>query len=163
MLAIQINEEQVMRAMRPHVGMRLLTASTLVPETARFLQSYAPLRLTLEEMHDRLLDGLTARLNNLTRQTLRVMLDDGARVQLTEEKLDELADDVMGVLFESLTPFSANFVKLNDYSLHVRSLSVLRVLYTDYSSFFSDDEFAFLVRTIKRIYPPQRYCDWMRY
>ena len=152
-----------MRAMRPHVGMRLLTSSTLARETADFLQSYAPYRQTLEELHDRLLAGLTDRLGVLTLQTMRVQLDEGERVLLTEERLDELADAVMGVLFESLTPFSANFVKLNDYSLHVRSLSVLRVLYTEYSAFFSDDEFAFLVRTIKRIYPPQRYSDWMRY
>lgn len=162
-MAIPISQEQVMRAMRPHVGMRLLTSSTLARETADFLQSYAPYRQTLEELHDRLLAGLTDRLGVLTLQTMRVQLDEGERVLLTEERLDELADAVMGVLFESLTPFSANFVKLNDYSLHVRSLSVLRVLYTEYSAFFSDDEFAFLVRTIKRIYPPQRYSDWMRY
>ena len=68
----------------------------------------------------------------------------------------------MGVIFDKLTPFSANFIKLNDYSLRVYSLSALRVLYQRYASFYTKEEFDFMVHMIRTIYPPERYAAWLK-
>ena len=68
----------------------------------------------------------------------------------------------MGVLFDKLTPFSANFIKLNDYSLRVQSLSALRVLYQKYASFYSEEDLRFLKEMVSRTYPPEKYRDWLK-
>ena len=73
-----------------------------------------------------------------------------------------ITDDLMGVIFDKLTPFSANFIKLNDYSLRVYSLSALRVLYQRYASFYTKEEFDFMVHMIRTIYPPERYAAWLK-
>ena len=65
-------------------------------------------------------------------------------------------------IFEKLTPFSANFIKLNDYSLHVASLNAMRVLYEKYASYFAPEELAFMVSVIKSVYPEERYRDWLK-
>ena len=67
----------------------------------------------------------------------------------------------MGVLFNKLTPFSANFLKLNDYSLRVQSLSALRVLVTRYPSYYTEEQLHFIARMIRSIYPPERYQSWL--
>jgi hypothetical protein len=72
-----------------------------------------------------------------------------------------MTDDVMGLAFDSLNPFSANFAKLNDYALHEESLSALRVLYQKYRSFFTEEQYAFLIQMIRKIYPPERYEAWL--
>ena len=77
-------------------------------------------------------------------------------------KIAAITDDLMGVIFDKLTPFSANFIKLNDYSLRVYSLSALRVLYQRYASFYTKEEFDFMVHMIRTIYPPERYAAWLK-
>ena len=68
----------------------------------------------------------------------------------------------MGVIFDKLTPFSANFSKLIDYSLRVYSLNALRVLYQRYASFYTKGEFDFMVQMSRTIYPPERYAAWLK-
>ena len=53
---------------------------------------------------------------------------------LSMSLMAEITDDLMGLIFDSLTPFSANFIKINDYSMQVQSLNALRVLYQKYAS-----------------------------
>ena len=73
-----------------------------------------------------------------------------------------MIDDVMGLVFDSLTPFSANFTKINEYALHEESLSALRVLYQKYREFFTKEQYDFLVKMIRSIYPPERYAGWLK-
>ena len=73
----------------------------------------------------------------------------------------EITDDLMGLIFDSLTPFSANFIKINDYSMQVQSLNALRVLYQKYASYYSEEELQFMIRMIRTVYPPQRYAAWL--
>jgi len=65
------------------------------------------------------------------------------------------------VIFDKLTPFSANFIKLNDYSMRVPSLNALRVLYQKYASYYQPEEFAFMVSVIKGVYPEEKWKSWL--
>lgn len=161
-MAIPIRLQDVHRALRPCVGSRILAGDMLTIGVTNLLQSYAPYRESLEDIQKRLSEYIGKALDRLTGGTMVVLLDDYREIRLTENELDRLTDCAMGVLFESLTPFSANFIKLNDYSLRVESLSALRVLYQSYAQFFTDEEYAFLIQTIKRVYPPRAYSEWLR-
>ena len=47
-------------------------------------------------------------------------------------------------------------------SLRVYSLNALRVLYQRYASFYTKEEFDFMVHMIRTIYPPERYAAWLK-
>ena len=116
----------------------------------------------VNNLRDELEVLLITRLNSLTGGSLTVILDNYRSRRLGQAAIDAMADDLMGVVFDKLSPFSANFLKINDYSMHNASLNALRVLYQKYASFFSPEEYAFMISMIKNVYPEERYRSWMK-
>ena len=161
-MAVPIGIREVENVLRPWLGTLFLSSSGLCEGAAGVLKDYAPYRETLYQVHDRLDSYLFVTVNRLTNGSMRVVMDDYHTTRLSLQDMSWMTDDLMGVLFDTLTPFSANFERLNDYALHCESLAALRVLYQKYRSFFSEEEFCFMVAMIKKIHPAQRYCGWLR-
>lgn len=155
-------QEELEAALRPWLGSLFLTSNPLLGQLTQLLRAYAPYRQTLEDLRKEVESFLITGINRYTHSSMMVLNDRYHTVRLTEAHIRWMTDDVMGVLFDKLTPFSANFVKLNDYSLRVQSLSALRVLYQKYASFYSDEELRLLVDVVKRTYPPEKYRDWLK-
>ena len=160
-MAIPVEVKDVERVLRPWVGSLLLSSSTLAHEIACVLMEYAPYRHTLAQLRDCVGHDLLTGLNRATGGSMTIVQDNYRTRRLTLHDIEWITDDVMGVVFESLTVFSANFTKLNDYALHEESLAALRVLYQKYRSFFTDEQYQFLVRMVKSIYPVERYAEWL--
>ena len=162
-MAMPIEKSDVERALRPWVGSLFLNAHPLADLITEKLSNYAPYRQDLESLRDELEVLLITRLNSMTNGTLTVILDNYRSRRLGQAALTDMTDDLMGVVFDQLTPFSANFIKLNDYSMRNESLNALRVLYQKYASYYSSDEFAFMVHLIKDIYPEERWRTWLKH
>ncbi len=162
-MAMPIEKSDVERALRPWVGSLFLNAHPLADLITEKLSNYAPYRQDLESLRDELEVLLITRLNSMTNGTLTVILDNYRSRRLGQAALTDMTDDLMGVVFDQLTPFSANFIKLNDYSMRNESLNALRVLYQKYASYYSPDEFAFMVHLIKDIYPEERWRTWLKH
>ena len=126
-MAMPIEKTDVERVLRPWLGSLFLNAHPLAALITEKLSSYAPYRQDLKSLHDELEVLLITRLNSLTNGTLTVILDNYRSRRLGQAAIAEMTDDLMGVVFDRLTPFSANFIKLNDYSLRNESLSALPV------------------------------------
>ena len=161
-MPMPIGLDAVERALRPWLGTLFLSSNGFAQGVTRILQAYAPYRQTFEELHEDLDRYVVTGLNKLTHGSMRVVTADYRTVRLTLRDINWLTDDLMGVLFDSLTPFSANYTKINDYSLRMESLSALRVLYMKYDRFMTDEERAFLARMVKELYPEGRYGQWLR-
>ncbi|MBR4069154.1 MAG: hypothetical protein IKK08_11090 [Clostridia bacterium] len=160
-MAIPVMQQEVEQAIRPLLGATLMDSCPLTEDLTAFLRAYAPYRQGLEEFRDELEALLEDRLKRYTHGSMLVVTDRFRTIHLGKEQLRRLTDEVMGVLFDKLTPFSANFLKLNDYSLRVQSLSALRVLVTRYSSYYTEEQLHFIARMIRGIYPPERYQGWL--
>ena len=160
-MAMPVANEEVERVLRPWLGSLFVQTHPLAEEIAEYLRAYAPYRQTLESLRGELESLLMRKLNALTNQSLTVILDNYRSRRLNMATITEITDDLMGVIFDKLTPFSANFVKLNDYSMRVCSLNALRVLYQQYASYYTEEEFAFMVNLIKTVHPPQRWESWL--
>ena len=160
-MAVPISQGDVERALRPWLGTLFLASNGFARGVSQLLSEYAPYRQTLEELHAELERYVFAGLSRLTRGSMRVVLADYRTRRLTLQDIGWLTDDLMGVLLDGLTPFSANYLKIIDYSLRVESLSALRVLYQRYPEFMTAEERAFLARMVKALYPVSRYCDWL--
>lgn len=161
-MAIPVSARDVEHVLRPWFGTLFLSSNNLAEAVAQRLAAYAPYRQTLEDMRNQLEAFLLTQMNRLTNGSMTVITDNYHSRRLGMEQIAAVTDDLMGVLFDKLTPFSANFIKLNDYSLNVYSLNALRVLYQKYASFYSQEEFQFLKHMIRTIYPPQYYAAWMK-
>jgi len=160
-MAIPVMHEAVEQAIGPLLGTMLVQSCPIVEDVTEFLRSYAPYRQTLEEFRDELENMLLRLLGRYTHGSMLVIADNYQPMRLGREQLRLITDEVMGVLFENLTPFSANFIKLNDYSLRVESLSALRVLVTRYASYYTQEDLHFIARIIRSIYPPHQYQGWL--
>lgn len=161
-VAIPVDVKDVERVLRPWLGSLILTSGTLVADIASVVMEYAPYRHTLTQLRDCLAHDLLTGVNRATGGSMCVVLDNYRTKRLTLLDMQWITDDIMGLVFDNLTVFSANFEKLNDYALHEESLSALRVLYQKYRSFFSDEQYAFMIRMIQSIYPPERYAVWLK-
>lgn len=161
-MAMPVTREEVESALRPWLGTLFLSANSLTEAVTERMSGYAPYRQSLESLREELEVLLLTKLNALTNGRLTVILDNYHSRRIGQSEIADMTDDLMGLIFDKLTPFSANFVKLNDYSMRVASLSALRVLYQKYASFYSPEEFAFLVGVIKSVYPEERYRAWLR-
>jgi len=161
-MAMPVAKADVERVLRPWLGSLFLNTHPIADLLTEKLSNYAPYRQDLESLHDELEVLLITRLNSMTNGTLTVILDNYRSRRLGQSAIADMTDDLMGVIFDQMTPFSANFIKLNDYSMRNESLNALRVLYQKYASYYSPDEFAFMVRVIKNVYPEERYRAWLK-
>ncbi len=160
-MAAVIRTQDVARALHPWVGSYLLESTTLAESTADVLRSYAPYKEDLEKLCKRLDSFLFMSLRRLTMGTMRIFLDNGEEVRMRTSDFPLLTDDVLGVLMESLSPYSVNYEMLKSYSLQQPSLSALRVLYTKYQSFQTTQELQAIARTIRTCHPRERYMAWL--
>lgn len=160
-MAMPIEQADVERVLRPWLGSLFLNAHPLADIITEKLSNYSPYRQDFDSLRSELEVLLITKLNSLTGGSLTVILDNYRSRRLGQAAIADMTDDLMGVIFDKLTPFSANFLKINEYSLHNESLNALRVLYQKYASFYSPDEFAFMVQMIRNVYPEERYSGWL--
>lgn len=161
-MAMPVGKDEVERVLRPWLGTLFLSSNNLSELLTERMSGYAPYRQDLESLHDELEVLLLTRLNSLTNGSLTVILDNYRSRKLTKAVIADITDDLMGLIFDKLTPFSANFIKLNDYSMHRPSINALRVLYQKYASYFSPEEFQFMLSVVRGVYPPEKYKDWLK-
>lgn len=160
-MAVPVSHAALEAVLRPWLGSLFLSSNPMLMNLAGLLQSYAPYKQSLEDLRDDVERFLVTNISGYTRGTMQVLNDRYKTQRLNAGNIRWITDEVMGVLFDCLTPFSANFIKLNDYSLRVQSLSALRVLYQKYSSFYSLEELNVMIAFIKRTYPPENYREWL--
>lgn len=161
-MAMPIEQTDVERVLRPWLGSLFLNAHPLAETITQKLSAYSPFRQDFDSLYNELEVLLITRLNSLTGGTLTVILDNYHSRRLGQSAIAAMTDDLMGVVFDQLSPFSANYLKINEYSLHHESLNALRVLYQKYESFYTAEEREFMVRMIRTVYPEERYRGWLR-
>ena len=161
-MAMPVTTGEVERALRPWLGSLFLSSNTLAETVMERLSAYAPYRQSLESLRDELETLLLTKLTGLTNRSLTVILDNYHSRRLGRAEMADMTDDLMGIIFDKLTPFSANFIKLNDYSMRVQSINALRVLYQKYASYYKPEELAFMISIIRTVYPPERYERWLK-
>ncbi|MBE5778098.1 MAG: hypothetical protein E7331_02055 [Clostridiales bacterium] len=160
-MAVPVSHGELEAVLRPWLGSLFLSSNPMLMRLTQLLQAYAPYKQTLEDLRDEVERFLVTNISGYTRGSMQVLNDQYKTQRLNAGNIRWITDEVMGVLFDKLTPFSANFIKLNDYSLRVQSLSALRVLYQKYSSFYSPEELNVMVSFIKRTYLPEKYRNWL--
>lgn len=161
-MPVPVNLDEVNDALKPWLGALFLMSTTLSQAITYQMTQYSPARETFEQLRERLEHHMLVELNKLTRSSMCIMVENYQTKRLSLSDIEFMTDDLMGLMFDRLSPFSSNFERLNEYALQHESLAALRVLYQKYASFFSEEEYQFMVGMIKRLYPKDRYQEWLR-
>lgn len=161
-MAAAIREYDVMEALRPWLGTAIVQNTAVAREAATVLRRYSPYRQSLDELRDELESGLFHLLHKTLGVSMTVRLDDGNLRRILVKDLEPMTDDLMGVLFDSLSVYSVTYELLNAYALSHESLASLRVLYQKYSDMMSPPERSMILSIIQSVYPPDRYRRWLK-
>ncbi len=160
-MPVPIHLDDVNDALKPWLGALFLMSTPLSQELSYQMMQYSPVRETFEQLRQRLEQHILVRINKLTHASMCIVVENYQTKKLTLRDIEYMTDDLMGLMFDRLSPFSSNFEKLNEYALQHESLAALRVLYQKYASFFSEEEFQFMIHMMKSLYPKERYQDWL--
>ncbi len=160
-MAAPIEEQNVKAALRPWLGTALIENTSLAFDAANILRSYSPYRQSLDELRDTLDQFLFRALRQYLGTAMSIRLDDGRIHRVLVRDMEPMADDLMGVLFDSLSVYSVNLQLLNAYALTHESLSSIRVLYQKYQAMMTPEEHQMLATIVKEIYPQERYAHWL--
>lgn len=161
-MSAAISTYHVKRALQPFLGSELVDATSIAEEAAHVLRSYVPYRESLEQLAQRVTDALFNGLYASLGPHMRIRLDSGEITRIRMQDLPDVADAVMGVLFDGMTVYSVSFQTLKDYSLRTGSLSAMRVLYQKYDEFQSSEEKALMAQIIRDSHPRARYAAWLK-
>ena len=152
-----IESWHVREALRSRLGSSLVDEPGFPDPLADVLRSYASYKDTFANLASRVEDTLFNLLYNRLGPGMTVTMNDGSTRRVRTAELKDAADDVMGVLFDSLKVYSVTYDALHEYCMTAGSFAAMRVLYTRYAEFMPAPERKILARIIRDSRPR---ADW---
>ena len=156
-----IESWHVREALRSRFGSALADTPGIWDRTATLLQGYAPYRDTFESLASRLEDVIFNTLYEQLGPSMGARMDDGSVRRIRTAELKDAADDVMGVLFDSLKVYSVTYDSLHEYCMSAGSFAAMRVLYTRYADFMPAPERKIIARIIRDSRPRSEWETWI--
>ena len=156
-----IESWHVREALRSRFGSALADTPGIWDRTAALLQGYAPYRDTFESLASRLEDVIFNTLYEQLGPSMSARMDDGSVRRIRTAELKDAADDVMGVLFDSLKVYSVTYDSLHEYCMSAGSFAAMRVLYTRYADFMPAPERKIIARIIRDSRPRAEWETWI--
>ena len=151
----------VREALRSRFGSALVDQPGIWDRAASLLQRYAPYRDTFEGLAAQLEDVIFNTLYEQLGPSMSARMDDGTVRRIRSAELKDAADDVMGVLFDSLKVYSVTYDSLHEYCMSTGSFAALRVLYTRFSDFMPASERRIMARIIRDTRPRECWESWL--
>ena len=156
-----IESWHVREALRSRFGSALADIPGIWDRAAAMLQGYASYRDTFADLAARLEDVLFNTVYEQLGPSMGARMDNGTVRRIRSAELRDAADDVMGVLFESLKVYSVTYESLHAYCMSAGSFSAMRVLYTRYGDFMPASERKILARVIRDSRPREDWESWL--
>ena len=73
------------------------------------MMQYSPVRETFEQLRQRLEQYILVRINKLTRSSMCIMVENYQTKQLSLRDIEIMTDDLMGLMFDRLSPVFREF------------------------------------------------------
>ena len=156
-----IESWHVAEALRPRFGSALTDVPGIWDRAAMLLQRYAPYRDTFDSLAEKLEDCLFNIVYEQLGPSMGARMDDGSVRRIRTAELKDAADDVMGLLFESLKVYSVSYDALHSYCMATGSFSAMRVLYRRFGEFMPEGDRRILARIIRESRPRAEWETWL--
>ena len=156
-----IESWHVREVLRSRFGSALADVPGIWDRTASLLRNYASYRDTFAGLAEQVEDALFNAVYEQLGPSMGATMDDGTVRRIRTAELKDAADDVMGLLFESLKVYSVTYDSLHAYCMSSGSFAALRVLYTRYADFMSPSERRIMARVIRDSRPREAWESWL--
>ncbi len=156
-----IESWHVSEVLRPRFGSSLADDPGFAEGAASILRAYAPYKDTFHSLSERLENYLFNAIYDRLGQGMSARMDNGVLRRIRMDELRDAADDILGVLFASLKPYSVNYDALHTYFMETGSFSAMQALYLYYENHMPADERAYLARMIRESFPRIRWEKWL--
>ena len=156
-----IESWHVREALRSRLGSSLVDEPGFPDPLAELLRSFASYKDTFASLAARVEDLLFNLLYNRLGPSMTVRMNDGSLRRVRTAELKDAADDVMGVLFDSMKVYSVTYDALQAYVLETGSFSGMRTLYTRYAGFMAEEDRRLLARIIRDARPQEEWSEWL--
>lgn len=160
-MPIPIRTAQVREALLHFLGTDVLTGTPVAEHAAEALRRFSPYQQRLDELEELLRDMLFSDLYACLGPRMTLRLDDGRQARIRMSDIPDLADSVIGVLFDSLPDSEETLNLLREHAMFTTSLAAMRALLQRFASRQSPEEQAIMRRVIQDNYPPERYAGWL--
>lgn len=144
-----IESWHVREVLRSRFGSALVDIPGIWDRTASLLQNYAPYKDTFADLASRIEDALFNAVYEQLGPSMGAHMDSGTIRRIRTSELKDAADDVMGLLFEQLKPYSVTYDLLHDYCMSAGSFAAMRVLYSRFPEFMPPSERKIIARIIR--------------
>ena len=156
-----IESWHVREVLRTRFGSALVDDPGFTDKAASLLQRYAPYRDTFASLSAAVEDALFNALYERLGPSMEARMDDGTFRRIRTAELKDAADDVMGLLFDSMKVYSVNYDALHNYCMETGSFAAFRALYTRYQEFTPLSERKIMARIIRDTRPAAYWESWL--
>ena len=156
-----VRMEMVARVLQPWLGAAFLQASDVCARICGLLNGFDPAEGDFDALYRQTDSLLFAEIRALTREDMRVLLDDGRTMRVRVDDVDQMADEVLYLALHQLPHSAWHYGRLRQYAMTHDSLSALRALYQDFGAFQTADELELIARTARAAHPAYRWRAWL--
>ena len=156
-----VRMETVARVLQPWLGAAFLRASDVCARVCGLLNGFDAAADDPDTLYHSLDSLLFGELRAVTREDMRVLLDDGRTMRVRVDDVAELADELLYLALQQLPHSAWQYSRLRTYAMTHDSLSALRALYQDFAAFQTADELALIARTAREAHPAYRWRAWL--
>lgn len=154
-------KESVTRVLQPWLGAAFLNACDVCSRVCGLLNGFDIAQEDPAELFRRLSSLLFSLLRQVTGGDMCVLLDDGRRMRVRVDDLDQMADELLYLSLRQLPHNAWQYTRLRQYAMTHASLSALRALYQDFAAFQTEDELELIARTVRGAHPAYRWRGWL--
>ena len=156
-----VQEEAAAQALRPWLGAAFLAACDVCSRACAQINGFPLETGDIAALYSRLDTLLFQQIRELTEGDMRVLLDDGRVIRVRVDDVDQMADELLYLALRSLPRNPEQYERVRAFAMRQSSLAALRVLYTRFSAFQTEDELALIARTARACHPPYRWRGWL--
>lgn len=156
-----VRMEMVSRVLQPWLGAAFLRASDVCARACGLLNGFDPAANDLDGLYRQLDSLLFGEIRALTREDMRVLLDDGRTMRVRVDDVDQMADELLYLALHQLPHSAWQYGRLRQFAMTHDSLAALRALYQDFAAFQTADELELIARTARAAHPAYRWRGWL--
>lgn len=156
-----MNADRIRETIRNHFGSVIADETNLTERACWQLARAVPGKPIPEDLTEKLEHQLFDDLYTALGSGMNVTLQDGTRKRIRLDEIADTADELTGILLESIRVSPAGYDTVRSFYMRSGSFHAMRLLYTRYGSYLGPGERQLMETMIRKDYPEYKWKEWL--